>query len=168
MNNLNKITIGDRIKEKRRSKKITQKQLSKILNKSESSIQKYESGEVEIPHSVIEEIAKVLDTTAPYLLGYDDGQKLLDEIKLFNEQLKQLGCHINEFYCPKEDNPKTISCNSNGTERFCSNCDLKQSCYILTYNNTTINIPINALENLRDNFKSYMQFMLLELIKKYK
>ncbi|WP_373898019.1 helix-turn-helix domain-containing protein [Haloimpatiens sp. FM7315] len=94
---MNKETAGDRIKEKRKSKKMTQKQLCKILNKSESSIQKYESGEVEIPHSVVEEIAKVLDTTVPYLLGYEKGQKQLDELRLFKEQLKLLGCHFEQI-----------------------------------------------------------------------
>ena len=165
---MNKETTGYRIKEKRKNKKITQKQLSKILKKSESSIQKYESGEVEIPHSVVEEIASVLDTTVPYLLGYEDGQKQLDESRLFKEQLKLINCHINQLNCPKEDDPEVISCSSiNEPERYCSNCDIEESCYLLTFNNVTVQVPIYEYENLRKNFKSYIQFMLLELIKKH-
>lgn len=161
-------TLGERIKEKRKNKKITQKQLAKILNKSESSIQKYESDEVEIPHSVVEEIAKVLHTTVPYLLGYESVQNQMDELKLFNEQLEQLGCYVEEFACSKENNSEVTGCTfTDGTEINCSDCHIKQSCYLITYNNTTVKVPIHDFENLREYFKSYMKFMLLELIKKH-
>ncbi|MBK5242430.1 helix-turn-helix transcriptional regulator [Clostridium sp.] len=164
-----KETISNRIREKRKSKKITQKELSKMLNKAESTIQKYESGEIEVPNSVLEEIAKALDTTVLYLLGYEEAQKKLDEIRLFKEQLNLLGCYFKEFICSKECIPDTnvTGCTFiNGVEMNCSSCDIKQSCYILSYNNSTIRLPISAFDNLRENFKSYIQFMLLELIKK--
>jgi transcriptional regulator with XRE-family HTH domain len=160
VSNLNKEITGERIKEQRKSKKMTQKQLSKILNKSESSIQKYESGDVEIPHSVVEEIAQALDTTVIYLLGYDDNkldEELADmfeaiesqdpELKLFNDQLKQLGCYIQ-------------SANFSGY-------DIKQPFQLLSYNNNAAKIPTYELETLRKSFKAYMQFMLQELLKKY-
>ncbi|AGK99643.1 helix-turn-helix domain-containing protein [Desulfoscipio gibsoniae] len=53
--------IGTKIRELRKSKKLTQKELAKKINKSERVIQKYESGEIVPPISVIEEIAKILD-----------------------------------------------------------------------------------------------------------
>lgn len=165
---LNKETIGSRIKEKRKSKNITQTQLANILNKSLSSIQKYESGDVEIPHSIVEKIAETLDTTATYLLGYDKLQKQLDELRLFKEELNLLGCYFEKFNCPKEDNDDVIGCTFiDGTEMNCSNCEIKKSCYILSYNNITVKVPFNEFDNLRNSFKSYMQFMLLEVIKKY-
>ena len=165
---MNKETIGSRIKEKRKIKNITQTQLANILDKSLSSIQKYESGDVEIPHSILEKIAETLDTTVTYLLGYDKLQKHLDESRLFKEQLNLLGCYFQVFNCPKEDNSDVIGCSYiDGTEMSCANCDIKQSCYVLSYNNITVKVPINDFENLQNSYKSYMQFMLLELIKKY-
>lgn len=164
---MNKETIGIRIKEKRKSKNITQTQLANILDKSLSSIQKYESGDVEIPHSIVEKIAETLDTTVTYLLGYDKLQKQLDELRLFKEELKLLGCNLEEINCIKEDNPEVISCKLNDTERYCANCDIKETCYLITYNNATVKVPIHDFENLREHFKSYMRFMLMELINKY-
>ncbi|ERI94178.1 DNA-binding helix-turn-helix protein [Clostridiales bacterium oral taxon 876 str. F0540] len=161
-------TVADRIREKRKSKKLTQKQLSKILNKAESTVQKYESGEIEVPISLLEDIAKALDTNVLYLLGYEEIKQKIEESRLFREQLNLLGCYFQEFNCPKEDKADIVGCNYiDGTELNCSNCDIKQSCYILSYNNITVKVPLNDFDNLRNSYKSYMQFMLLELIKKY-
>lgn len=168
VHHLSKETIGYRIKEKRKSKGITQKEFSKKLNKSGSTIQKYESGEIEIPHSVIEEIARILDTTVPYLLGYEEVEKTLDELRIFKQQLDLLGCQFDTFYCAKEDDPNVVNCTLNGIVRYCHSCDIRCSCCLLTYNNTTVKVPYNEYDDLRKHFKAYMQFMLLELIKKYK
>lgn len=152
-----KETIGNRIKQKRKEKKITQTQLANALNKSLSSIQKYESGEVEIPYSVINDIAKALATTSSYILGYDLDKELEDlhknfienqnednELLLFKQQLKQLGCSFEKLNCTEQNNVE------------------------LKYNNSTVRISQLEFENLHNSFKSYMKFMLLELIKKYK
>lgn len=164
---MSKKTIGYRIKEKRKINGMTQKQLSEKLHKSENAIQKYENGKIEIPHSVIEQIAKILDTTVPYLLGYEEVEKTLDELRVFKQQLDLLGCEFNELYCAKEDDSEVTSCTINGIVRHCPSCELGHSCCLLTYNNTTVKLPYNEYDDLRKHFKAYMQFMLLELIKKY-
>ena len=51
---MDKKIIGETIKKYRKRSKITQKQLAIMIDKSESTIQKYESGEVEAPLSVLE------------------------------------------------------------------------------------------------------------------
>lgn len=53
--------IGEKIKKARKEKKITQKQLAELIEKTESSIRKYEKGLIQIPGDVLEKIAKVLD-----------------------------------------------------------------------------------------------------------
>lgn len=60
--------IGKRIKELRKSKGITQKELAKKLNKSERLIQKYESGDTNPPLPMIHEIANILDIEVSTLL----------------------------------------------------------------------------------------------------
>ena len=43
----------------------------------EKKIQKYESGEIEVSFAMINELAKVLDTTSTYLIGYEhDGKNI--------------------------------------------------------------------------------------------
>lgn len=52
--------IGENIK-KYRTGKMTQSELAFLINRSESSVRKYEKGLIEIPNSVIERIAEVLN-----------------------------------------------------------------------------------------------------------
>lgn len=53
--------IGQKIKKRRKFVHLTQKQLAEKIGKTESSIQKYEAGKVEIPFNVLEDIAASLD-----------------------------------------------------------------------------------------------------------
>lgn len=69
MNETN-LTIGQRVRKARKDKGYNQTELANVLNKSMRTIQKYENGEIEISISMINELAKVLDTTPTYLLGY--------------------------------------------------------------------------------------------------
>ena len=71
MRKINENTIGYRIRTLRKQKGYNQQRLADILNKSLRTIQKYETGEIEISLSMINELAKVLGTTSTYLLGYD-------------------------------------------------------------------------------------------------
>ncbi|MCB7321273.1 helix-turn-helix domain-containing protein [Lacrimispora sp. 210928-DFI.3.58] len=65
----NNKTIGDNIKKYRLYKGLTQKQLASLIGKTESSIQKYEAGKVEIPRKVLFNIAKQLDCSFIQLNG---------------------------------------------------------------------------------------------------
>ncbi len=67
-------TIGENIKTYRKAKKLTQEDLANLINKSESSIRKYEKGLVEIPNTVIEYIAAALEVDTVDLI-YNDIEK---------------------------------------------------------------------------------------------
>lgn len=62
--------IGLNIKRFRKGK-LTQAGLASKIKKSVSSIKKYELGLVEIPNSVLEQIAEALDVSLNDLYGYD-------------------------------------------------------------------------------------------------
>ena len=75
--------------------KLTQKQLGQLIGKTESSIQKYESGKTEIPRSVLEKIASVLGVHVLDLLD------TTSSIEWYNKRddaiialLASLGCEI--------------------------------------------------------------------------
>ena len=61
--------MENKIKEIRKSKNITQEQLSKAIGVSRSVISKYENGTIPITLETISEIAKALDVPAFELLG---------------------------------------------------------------------------------------------------
>lgn len=55
------MNLGESIKKYRKEKKITQKQLAEKINKNIRTIQKYESGEIEVPLENKVKIAKALE-----------------------------------------------------------------------------------------------------------
>ena len=66
-------TIGERIKEARIKKGLSQTELAEKLGyKSRSSINKIEVGGRDIPRSQIVKIAEILDVTPSYLMGWED------------------------------------------------------------------------------------------------
>ena len=63
--------IGKRIRTLRKRKGYNQKELADIIGKSLRTVQKYESGEIEVSIAVVNQLAEVLETTPTFILGYD-------------------------------------------------------------------------------------------------
>lgn len=63
------MNFGQRLRSLREGKKITQKELSKVLNVSESAVGMYERGEREPNFETVDKIANFFDVQADYLLG---------------------------------------------------------------------------------------------------
>ena len=53
--------IGQRIKTLRKSKGLNQQDLANLLGKSLRTVQKYETGEIEVSIAIVNELAKLLD-----------------------------------------------------------------------------------------------------------
>ena len=69
------MTKGDRIKHLREEKGLTQEELAKLLDTKRQTVSKYEKGIVtNIPSDKIEAMARILDTTPEYILGWDKAQ----------------------------------------------------------------------------------------------
>lgn len=81
------MTIGERIREKRKNKNYTLEQLADEIGVTKSTVLKYENGSIAIPSDKIEKIAKALKTTPAYLMGWADNiwnDRKLCEITLPN------------------------------------------------------------------------------------
>lgn len=66
------MNIGERLKQKRREKRLTLEQVGKLIGVSKQTVQRYESGEIiNIPLTRLSEIARVLGTTPGYLMGWE-------------------------------------------------------------------------------------------------
>lgn len=63
--------IGQRIKTLRKRKGLNQTELAQQLKKSLRTVQKYETGEIEVSIAVVNQIADILETTSTYILGYE-------------------------------------------------------------------------------------------------
>lgn len=74
------MVTGDRIKELRLEKGLTQEQLGELLGLGKAAINKYESGTVEnLKRSTIAKLAEIFDVSPTYLLGIDNRKKLTPE-----------------------------------------------------------------------------------------
>ena len=60
-----------RIRDLREDRDLTQKQMAEMLNLSQSTYSRYESGVLDIPSSVLISLAKFHKVSVDYLLGID-------------------------------------------------------------------------------------------------
>lgn len=66
------MSIGQRIKKKRKELKMSADELGKRLGKDRSTIYRYEKGDIEnLPLDVLEPIADALETTPAFLMGWE-------------------------------------------------------------------------------------------------
>ncbi len=64
-----------RIRDLREDKDLTQKEIGEILGMSQTGYSKYETGENDIPSSVLIKLARFYDTSIDYLLGETNHKK---------------------------------------------------------------------------------------------
>lgn len=90
-----KETVGERIKRLRIERKMSVGDLAAKTNKSRATIYRYEGNEIEdVPYTVLEPIAKALNVSPSYLIGYENEQTQFDSTKNATSEgeLKLLEC----------------------------------------------------------------------------
>ena len=81
--------IGNRIKELRNQKRLTQAELGAMVGLSYVQIGRYEIGKSEPASVMLSKLAKALDTTADYLVSDDDNDEAIAAQLTDRELLKQ-------------------------------------------------------------------------------
>ena len=75
------MTIGKRIKDRRKQLGMSADELAKRLGKDRSTIYRYEKGDIEnLPLDILEPIAAALGTTPQYLMGWEKVQQKNDTL----------------------------------------------------------------------------------------
>jgi transcriptional regulator with XRE-family HTH domain len=83
------MTIGERIKARRKELDISVDELAEKLGKNRATIYRYESDEIEnMPTAVLEPLAKALQTTPAYLMGWSE--KYQEEFQLSKSEQNHL------------------------------------------------------------------------------
>lgn len=84
---------GDRMQERRKKLGYSADMLAKYLGVSRSTIFRYENGDIEkVPANLLSDIAKFLQTSEAYLMGWDKLEtKEIKDTLAFNNYLKSLG-----------------------------------------------------------------------------
>lgn len=96
------MTIGDRIKTRRKYLRMSADELGRRLGKDRSTIYRYEKGDIEnLPLDILEPIAVALDTTPQYLMGWEEVQKnndILSDIVLRMQTDSQFRTAVEKLY----------------------------------------------------------------------
>ncbi len=87
------MNVGERIKSLRKDRGLTQKELSKLSSISEISIRKYENGDRQPKQKAIYHLAKALDVSEGWLMGYDVPMER-EENTFLADQTEELSCFI--------------------------------------------------------------------------
>ena len=89
------IIVGHKIRQLRKQKKLSMKQLGKLVNLHESTVSRYEKGEIStLDIEKLKEFAKALSISTDYLIGWDNQNSLtLEEISNI------LKVSRNTYYC---------------------------------------------------------------------
>ena len=101
--------VGQRIKMLRKRKGMNQSELAAALDKSLRTVQKYETGEIEVSIAIVNQLAELLESTPTYILGYESNHEpirgLADVLDfLFKlENIKELGFRIDVRRPPHYD-----------------------------------------------------------------
>jgi len=67
------MSVGQRIKERRRELELSVDDIAIKLNKNRATVYRYESNDIEnLPITILEPLAKILQTTPAYLLGWGE------------------------------------------------------------------------------------------------
>lgn len=90
------IFMGDKIKELRNAKKMTQEQLATRLGLVKGSISAYEQGTKYPSLEVLVNLCQIFNVSADYLLGLSDDRRIKTSA-LTDEQVKLLRGLIREF-----------------------------------------------------------------------
>ncbi|MDO4647759.1 MAG: XRE family transcriptional regulator [Eubacteriales bacterium] len=86
--------IGNRIKARRIFLNLSVDELAERINKSRATIYRYENGDIEsLPTTILEPLAKALETTPADLMGWDDTDvpHLAEQISLGDYQIPIVG-----------------------------------------------------------------------------
>lgn len=84
------MNIGSKIKQRRQEMSISVGELSQKLNVSRTTIYRYEKGEIsKMPTETLEKIARILNTTPAYFMGWNDSPEVKSNILSIYNQLEQ-------------------------------------------------------------------------------
>lgn len=91
--------IGERIKELRKSKKMSQSELGKFIGVSQTTVTAWENGRAEPSSSYVAKLATFFNVSTDYLLGRDPKE---DDLKTADKNVQLIAAHIDDGTTPEE------------------------------------------------------------------
>ena len=83
------MSIGARIKERRKALGYSAEEIAVRLGKSPATIYRYESGDIEkLPGELLAPLAEILNTSPAYLMGWEDTEPPAGPRRITDQELK--------------------------------------------------------------------------------
>lgn len=67
---------GENVRKRRASLNISQETVGEYLNVNRATVQRYETGDIEIKRTIAIQLAKILKTTPSYIMGWQDSAEM--------------------------------------------------------------------------------------------
>lgn len=188
------MTIGERIKQRRIELGLSVDELADKLNKNKATIYRYENNDIEnFPTTVLEPLAKVLETTPAKLMGWEDEsfkKKWSEEIRpyfkktdAFESQLKVLGWSCEFVGCSDwdlidnggmgyNDNGEMIEdgtghpagCRQeDGSLLKCEDCHKRNPHYVFTNGSISFKVTIEEYNSFMDDSQEFFKNRIQKL-----
>lgn len=93
--------IGERIKELRKSKKMSQSELGKFIGVSQTTVTAWENGRAEPSSSYVAKLATFFNVSTDYLLGRNPKE---NDLKTADKNVRLIAAHIDDGTTPEEMN----------------------------------------------------------------
>ncbi len=154
------MTTHERIKKRRKELGLTAEQVAEALNVSRATVYRYESAEIEkLPIDIIEPLARILQTTPEYLMGWDLHIDIDDANFISGIVKKGLN---NEQTLPNNLLGLRLLLNDVGYDL----CKVNNN-YYLTHDTGACIVPEQDIFSLLSSTEKYIKFSAYELAKKY-
>ena len=100
------MTIGERIRNRRKELGLTVDELAEKLKKNRATIYRYESSEIEkLPTTVLEPLAEALNVTPGYLMGWEEKNAPTEPVQnALTPRQERIVNLFNELTEPQQDN----------------------------------------------------------------
>lgn len=181
------MNVGARIKQRRIELGIDADTLAEKIGKSRATIYRYENGDIEnMPTTVLEPIARALNTTPAYLMGWEEKwdkevKEYFDKMNAFEAELSSLGwtydfhgCYLwsqyNEglklddegVFSPDGTND-LIGCN----DQKCTECPNKEYYYLFSKGEISFKVSSDDFCTFIDDSQAFFKNRLEKLYDKY-
>lgn len=87
------MNIGDRLRQLRISQKLTQEEVGRLMGVSKATVNRYETGEIDIKRTTALKLGSILNVSPAYIMGWTDTMDVSNEpeiLKRYNS-LNSLG-----------------------------------------------------------------------------
>lgn len=158
------LTIGKRIKERRKELKLTQAKLAELIGKAPRTVQDYEADKVNIPLNVIEKIAIALNIQ-PYDLMYGKDENPFNSIVELTNSLQKLPTTVQER-AQMEIKAVINSLQANNIiYKLNKNEKIQDTTISVTMDDLTTTLNIDDINELYKEINSYFEYAIKKKIK---